>query len=38
MSIVSGSDEEEILATDHVDGSGAQLDQDFEFIDEVLTQ
>ena len=37
MSIVSGSDEEEVnQAEDPHDQSGEQLDQDFDFIDEVL--
>ena len=36
ISIVSGSDEEEVMQNDQLDQSGGQLDQDFEFIDEVL--
>ena len=37
MSIVSGSDEEEVMQVeDQLDQSGEQLDQDFDFIDEVL--
>ena len=37
MSIVSGSDEEEVnQVEDPHDQSGEQLDQDFDFIDEVL--
>ena len=36
ISIVSGSDEEEVLQTEANDQSGGHLDQDFEFIDEVL--
>ena len=36
ISIVSGSDEEEVMHVDPTEQSGGQLDQDFDFIDEVL--